>query len=125
MSKISFNGLGMKIREDLYDVSEEDIVLEIGAILSSRTLGAFPPSDEELRKIANEWISKNIKSCQEVICKNDTVSQLASSGFSSELVATVAGLLESLSLGTAASPLVILLCKRGLQNLCNEIWKKI
>jgi hypothetical protein len=69
-----------------------------------------------------EWCETNKQRLKRIICSNQDVRQLAKDGFSVELVAAVLALLESLSLGTAASPLAVLLCKRGLTDLCSEVW---
>lgn len=59
---------------------------------------------------------------QEIICTSTTIKSLAQKGFSTELVAAVLGLIESLAIGTAATPVAALICKRGLNQLCNKVW---
>lgn len=110
---------------ELYGASEDELYFAIGKALVEDELGFLPPNVKGLEERGRRWFNSRIDSIQQAVCFNETIRGLASNGFSSELVAAVAGLVEALSLGSAASPLVILLCKKGLNELCQEHWKVI
>jgi len=112
----------MEIRYDLLETSERELEREIGRALTAGRAGALPLSAEELEAIARQWIGSRTERVRQALCGNDTVRRLAAGGFSTELVAAVSALVESLVLGTAGSPLVILLCRRGLRDLCSAEW---
>lgn len=111
----------MDYRRDLFNASEEDLLLAIGLELERQERRLFEGSDEERRGVAREWIQRHLEACRTRLCASDTVRHLASKGSFPELVAAVSGLLESLALGTAGSPLVIYLCKLGYHRLCRRI----
>jgi hypothetical protein len=108
--------------KQLFQKSEDELLVEIGHILSKNDLTALPRPIEELKDGATRWIQANWESIKRQLCSNQTIRQLAAKGFSAELVAMVLALLEKLSLGTAVSPLAVLLCKRGLQGMCSDYW---
>lgn len=111
----------MTLRRDLFDAADDELLLEFGIGLSGG-VGAFPLPDDEYRKKAREWLEKRVEEAKRVLCRNNTIRHLSKDGFTAELVAAVAALLESIVVGTAAAPLAILLCKQGVVGLCSGIW---
>lgn len=110
------------INQDLLDKSEDELLAEIGLALSESDLMALPESAKHLRKKASQWIVASWDSITSQICANQIIRQLAEDGFSAELVSAVAALLESLSLGSAVTPLAVLLCRRELKHICRDYW---
>ena len=108
----------------LYETgSEDDLLLEIGYRISENDHFALPPGTDRLRKNALRWIESIKHKYIKVICRDEKIHGLAEDGYSFALVSAVLALLESIAIGTAASPLAVLICKRGIQKLCAEEWK--
>jgi hypothetical protein len=110
-------------QRELLDLSLEELETEIGKQLALEELGALPPSLAGLRERGERWVRANAGKLKASVCGNKTVRDLAVQGFSAELVNAVLGLVEAIVSGTAAAPLAILLCRRGLQVMCSEEWK--
>lgn len=110
-------------QRELLDMSLEELETEIGKRLAIEELGALPPSRSALRERGERWAKANVGKLKATICGSKRVRDLAAEGFSAELVNAVLGLVEAAVLGTAAAPLAVLLCRRGLQIMCADDWK--
>ena len=69
------------------------------------------------------FVIAKIDAITKSICSSDAVRRASEGGSDPELAAAVAGAIESFVMGTALSPLAALMCKRGVNNLCQEHWK--
>jgi hypothetical protein len=103
-------------------MNEDQLLATIGERLEKLELRAVPPRLEVLKQRAEKWLRANRDKLRKLLCHNQKVRHLAKNGFSADLVVAVLALIESLSLGTAASPLAVLLCRRGITSLCEDIW---
>jgi len=115
----------MQSESNLISLSEDELLIELGKALEADSLGAFPRPIVVLKQRGREFFERKLGECQEIICPNNTVRELALGGFTAELVAAVAGLIESITIQSAVAPLAILLCKKGLTTLCAQKWGKI
>ncbi len=98
--------------------SEEELYLEIGEFLF-KEMNALPKSKDEIITLTKGWIEQNNIYFKSKICGNDRISKIRKSGDMIELVSAVMAAIEASSLGSAVSPLAILLCKQGLNKLCD------
>lgn len=112
----------MKIESNLMEMSEEELLVEIGKRLDRGMVGAFPKPIPILKQRGEKFFQSNLGKCRETICPNKTIQELAQDGYTIELISAVAGLIESLTISVAVTPLAILLCKKGLFSLCQESW---
>ena len=112
------------INPELMKKSQDELLVEIGRALAATDLTALPQTPEQLKRHASRWLDTHWEAIRQRLCSNDKVRQLANDGFTAELTAAVLGLLESLSLGSAVTPLAVLLCRRGLRNVCSDHWNQ-
>lgn len=110
------------IDESLLEATEDELLEILGRHLVQDEVPALPLSGKELRRIASDWLQSNSETLRACICTNKQVQELARTGFSADLLVAVLALVESLAFGTAASPLVVLLCRRELGSLCRNEW---
>ena len=116
-----------KISEKLFELAEPELLQQFGENLSENQLDAFPPSVERLRQIGQNWIAENTAKLTRAICHNRPLRLLAEGDSDHQLyAASVLGLLlENFpTLGGAAVPLSVILCKRGLSTLCESCWQE-
>ncbi|MEO3407386.1 hypothetical protein AAFN85_25935 [Mucilaginibacter sp. CAU 1740] len=105
-----------------FEMDDRDLLLSIGNALDEDSRAAFPAPVGQLLLNAKNYIHSKLGEYQIRVCGNDTVKELATGGFTTELVAAVIGLIESVTIGAAISPVAILLCKRGVLKICDNTW---
>lgn len=98
--------------------SEEELLVELNKIVFHDPT-ALPSTKETIDRV-NSWIKSNRKKLSNILCTNKKIRDLAEGGFSYELVITVFAALEAYHFGTAASPLAVLICKKGLAEYCKS-----
>src|SRR5688500_7838060 len=102
------------MRQDLFEANEDDLLMEIGKALLSDSADALPRSRQEIIELSRRWVDAQTINCRNILCGNRVIKELGGEGFSSQVVAAVAALLETAAFGTAATPLAFLLCRRGI-----------
>lgn len=111
--------------DNLIKLSEEELLIQIAMELNANEFYAIPPSNKKLLQQARSWIDTKLQSIKEVICTSHKVKDLATNGSTAELASAVLGLIESLSLGTAATPLAAYLCKKTITIICEHEWNNM
>ena len=101
---------------------ENALYVTLGHALGSRSLGVDAADERRLVQRAKAWLAQSSGNWQAAICSDPSVRDLAQGGVTCELVAAVCTILESAALGTAATPLAVLLCKQGLAAYCRTHW---
>lgn len=110
--------------QELFNAQEEELLIEIGKAILPSSLNALPRSRREILELSNRWVSVQTDKCRHLVCSNATIKELSDDGFSSQLVAALIALLETITIGTATTPLAILLCRRGIKHLCKDEWRQ-
>jgi len=103
-------------------LSESDLFAEIGRELERDQMQAFPQSVELLRRRGERFFASKLAEVRASICPNKTLRTLAAGGVTIDLAQAVLATLETSTLGTAATPIAVLVCRQGLTSLCNESW---
>ncbi len=112
----------MSEHTEFLSLNEDELLIEIGLALDKDSLDAFPKPIAILKQRAEKFLIVQKKEYQDLICNSKKIQALASEGFTTELVAAVIGLIESITIGAAVSPIAILLCKKGIANFCSVHW---
>jgi hypothetical protein len=102
------------------DFEEEELIFELDSILFDE-LHLTSKDKEEVRFRINSWIDTQREHLKELICTINIIKLAQKDEYYFELVACVFGALEAAKLGTATSPLAVLLCKRGIHKICNPV----
>ena len=109
---------------DMAGLSEDDLLELIGKDITANERGALGLSTKQLIERANRWLKANLEDLKTRICGNATVRVCLESGDNTALIGAVSSLIENVCVGTSASPVAILLCRRGIGHLCETEWKK-
>jgi hypothetical protein len=105
-----------------FEMDDRALLVSIGNALDEDSRAAFPAPVNQLLINARNYINSKLSDYQIVICGNAAIKKLATDGFTTELVAAVIGLIESITISAAVSPVAILLCKKGLLKICDGTW---
>lgn len=113
----------MAYQQKYFELSDDELLVEIAKALNEDSLGALPKPVPILRKEAADYIERNLDKIQLVVCPNKAVQELVLGGFTAELVAAIAAVIGQVTPVSAIWPLAVLLVKRGLSLLCNDQWE--
>lgn len=113
----------MTFDEKYYSFSESELLVEIDKLVFD-DFNATPKALAEAKRRAEAWLSTKKVELSSAVCGNKKILTLRSKGFTLELVMAVFAAIEASAFGSAASPLAVLLCKRGIDNFCKGFEKK-
>lgn len=108
--------------DSLSAMTDEELLIELGRAIAKEEKHVIPPSKQSLRKKSLRWLEKRTAEIRQIICKDKRVKEFVHNNNSTELLIAVMALLESLAFGSAAAPLAVLLCRRGINTLCKDVW---
>ncbi|WP_438423275.1 hypothetical protein [Aquimarina macrocephali] len=109
----------MNFEKKYLDLSESELILELDRIVFD-DFTATPKSPEEVKGRLEAWLSSKKVELKEIICKNNSIKHLRTNEENLALVTAVFAALEASLFGSAASPLAVLLCKKGIDKLCDN-----
>jgi hypothetical protein len=99
-----------------------DLYIKIGCELQGYTV--FPVPQEQLRRIAREWLKKKRHKIANYVCSNETIILLASNTTKKQdkinLILALADLISSLVVGVSPVTVSVLLVREGIKTLCKD-----
>ena len=109
--------------ERLMELSNEELLLEIGKAVQPVKIGIRIPSPDEVRLAATNWINEQKALLQKSVCSDSRISDFIGNPSTErriEIIAVVADIISTHFTGVPAFTLAVLLTKEGLVNFCGE-----
>lgn len=106
--------------EGFLELSDDQLLEEIGRSLPSESLGMFPlpVSKDEAKKRAVEWFSTQRATLQTVICEDQRIRGIERSAEAELLFHLVCEILTAAISGIPVGAVAAYLVKKGLRTLC-------
>jgi hypothetical protein len=106
------------------DPELEDLFAEIGSQLVAANAGKY--NAKQLAEIGRRWLTSNYERIQIAVCTSPRVrsayEQDSSNPQNKELVAALADVIATLTLGVAPALVSLILIRKGITALCSSRW---
>lgn len=110
----------MQIPPELFEMSESDLYVELGAVLSG---GHTAPADpEQTKREGYHYFHDSLPKIRSLVCESDLIKSFAKEGDLYGFAAAIGDLiLAYFKLPAAAATLTVLSVKMGLKSLCPNL----